>query len=84
MEKGGRAYAKRKKKNEQRKTGGAERNDCFPGSPAEGAETERKELLKQQKEEELRRLAQMMEEQQVSADKLAEILKEARLSRAGA
>ena len=43
-----------------------------------------KELLKQQKEEELRRLAQMMEEQQVSADKLAEILKEARISRAGA
>lgn len=31
-----------KRKNEQRKTGGAERNDCFPGSPAEGAETERK------------------------------------------
>ena len=43
-----------------------------------------KELLKQQKEEELRRPARMMEEQQVSADKLAEILKEARLSRAGA
>ena len=43
-----------------------------------------KELLKQQKEEELRRLAQMMEEQQVSADKLADILKDARLSRAGA
>ncbi len=40
------------------------------------------ELLKQQKEEDLRRLAQMMEEQQVSADKLAEILKEARISRA--
>ena len=43
-----------------------------------------KELLKQQKEEELRRLARMMEEQQVSADKRAEIWKEARLSRAGA
>ena len=43
-----------------------------------------KELLKQQKEEELCRLARMMDEQQVSADKLAEILKEARLSRAGA
>ena len=56
----------------------------LPRKPAEGAETERKELLKQQKEEELRRLARMMEEQQVSADKLAEILKEARLSRAGA
>lgn len=41
-----------------------------------------KELLKQKKEEDLRRLAQMMEEQHVSADRLEEILRESRRPRA--
>lgn len=43
-----------------------------------------KELLKQKKEEDLRCLAQLMEEQHVSADRLAEILKETCFSRAEA
>lgn len=43
-----------------------------------------KELLKQKKEEDLRRLAQMMEEQHVSADRLEEILRESCRPCAGA
>jgi hypothetical protein len=44
MEKGGRIYAKRQKKNMQRKTGRAERTDCFSGSSVKGTETERKRI----------------------------------------
>ncbi|MBS6516584.1 MAG: hypothetical protein KH353_00070 [Clostridium sp.] len=43
-----------------------------------------KELKKQQKEEDLRCLAQLMEKKHISADRLAEILKEAHKFRAGA
>ena len=75
----------RGKRKRAEKTGGAEEKR-LTSQEAQLKELRQreKELLKQQKEEELRRLARMMEEQQVSADKLAEILKEARLSRAGA
>lgn len=43
-----------------------------------------KELLKQKKGEDLRRLAQMMEEQHVSADRLEKILRESCRPCAGA